>query len=143
MRTLTCLAAAAILAAATAHADPPAAPPSNAIAPSQPPVAPKAGPLISLPHWLRVPSAQDVQDGYPAPAAKQHLLGHATIECTVTAAGKLDGCVVLRETPPGEGFGKAAVHLARQFEMSRTNAQGVSTAGAKIVVPIGFIPEID
>lgn len=40
------------------------------------------------------------------------------LECVVAAEGALQDCVVLSETPPGRGFGEAALERAHRARLS-------------------------
>ncbi|HST91442.1 MAG TPA: hypothetical protein VLJ13_04515, partial [Brevundimonas sp.] len=42
-----------------------------------------------------------------------------TLECVVRSSGRLSDCVVLSETPPGQGFGAAALAGARTARLAR------------------------
>jgi len=53
---------------------------------------------------------------YPAAAKAAGLEGQATIRCGRDAQMKLAGCVLVSETPAGQGFGAAALALAAASE---------------------------
>ncbi|MBW3560540.1 MAG: energy transducer TonB, partial [Proteobacteria bacterium] len=73
---------------------------------------------------------------YPAAARAAGLSGRATIQCSVTAAGGLSGCVVASEAPEGAGFGAATLAIADRFRISPPSANGRPVEGAVVRVPV-------
>lgn len=57
--------------------------------------------------------------------------GVVTLECRVIRDGRLSDCVILSETPAGQGFGQAALEAARRARVSRETF-GRATSGAKV-----------
>ena len=45
--------------------------------------------------------------------------GAATLECRVNRDGRLRDCIVISETPAGQGFGQAALEAASRARVSR------------------------
>jgi TonB family protein len=111
-----------------AYADPPAV---AAPAPPRPSV-------ITMPDWLRRPTGADMARYYPKAAAAGRVEGRATIHCKVEASGVLTECVAMNESPPGQGFGDAAVGLAALFKMRPMTKDGVPVFGGQINIPIRF-----
>ena len=64
----------------------------------------------------------------------------AEMSCTVMASGKLDACRIVSESPPGMGFGAAALKLRSVFRMSVTTEGGRPVGGAIVNIPIRFMP---
>ena len=68
-------------------------------------------PTITQPSWIQRPTAEDV--GRVTPTIE---LGPKEVRvlmvCRITAAGGLEACSIKEETPPGYGFGEAALKLA-------------------------------
>ena len=58
--------------------------------------------------WL---NHRTMGDFYPPDALRTGLAGRASVECNVSSEGRLKGCKILGETPPGHGFGEAAVQM--------------------------------
>jgi protein TonB len=118
-----------------AYAEPPAA-----VAPASPPPASEAaaGPHGVAPDWVRKPTSPDIGRVYPGRALRAYLNGAAVMRCEVTAAGTLTACTVLSENPLDEGFGAAALKLAKLFVMRPQTKDGRPVAGGVIIIPITF-----
>ncbi len=86
-----------------------------------------AGPLIDGPipaknaRWAAHPDGPQLAAVYPAHAQHLHLGGQSRIRCQVLPSGKLIGCVLVSESPPGEGFGHAELQLAPFFQLAPAN----------------------
>ena len=95
--------------------------------------------VIQRPDWAKKPTGEDVAWAFPERAARLGLSGKATIACEVTTQGGLIGCHVVSETPPGEGFGVAALKLSKQFQMTPSDdPEHLAT----VTIPIVFqVPE--
>ncbi|MGA0603807.1 TonB family protein [Caulobacter sp. KR2-114] len=107
-------------------------------APLPPVAAPKRTPVLRNPEWLRRPSAEDLSRFYPEHAQRIGLAGAATISCTVSTSGELQGCAVVAETPADAGFGKAALKLSHAFRMKPMTRDGEPVGGARIRIPLRF-----
>jgi protein TonB len=77
---------------------------------------------------------------YPAGAKARHLAGAAEISCMISDVQSLTDCKVISETPPGEGFGSAAVGLFSTIAVDPTAKDGSSTAGRSIDLHFTFRP---
>jgi TonB family protein len=101
-------------------------------------VAAAAAPqVITHPAWLTRPSAGDFSTAYPAYALKHNIAGEALITCVVNVHGLLEACQVVSESPPDDGFGRAALLLAPRFSMTPASGPDGPVA-ATVNIPIGF-----
>jgi hypothetical protein len=81
------------------------------------------------PDWALRPSIQQLMGVWPLAAMKSGLGGKAVIRCIVTIQGTLRDCHVISETPPGQGFGGAALTLSPQLLMRPAMKGGVPVEG--------------
>lgn len=96
--------------------------------------------IDGVPRWRSMPSGEAFLKVYPRAALREELPGRAVIVCRVTATGHLGDCSVAEETPPGKGFGAAALKLAPFFRLSLVGADGKSTEGAVVRIPLQWRP---
>jgi TonB family protein len=94
--------------------------------------------VITNPDWVRKPGAEEFARFYPKKALETGTSGLATLQCSVTAAGKLSGCVALDESPEGQGFGEAAVKMGQFFQMKPMTLDGRPVAGGMFATRIRF-----
>src|SRR5260370_938986 len=88
--------------------------------------------------WLRRPNGGDIARVYPRRALQEGVSGPMTIRCRIDTSGGLADCAIIFESPPGYGFGNAALALAPLFEMPQS-AGGRPTAGPSVTVPMRFL----
>ncbi len=93
--------------------------------------------IITNPDWLQKPTFDQMMAIYPLNAFRQDLEGKATIRCIVTTSGLLRACTVVSETPPGNGFGEAALTLSTTFLMKPGTRNGAPVE-SEVTVPINF-----
>ncbi|MDP1738199.1 MAG: TonB family protein [Caulobacter sp.] len=95
--------------------------------------------IDGVPRLLAHPSAQDMVDAYPSRALRDGVRGRVVIACRLTADGRLAACTVAEETPPGLGFGAAALKMAPHFRWAPTYGSGKSVEG-NVRVPLIWNP---
>ncbi len=134
--TRTVLMAAAAMLVATAAAAAPADLPGDPAARRG--ALPVEG-VITNPTWTRLPTAEDLARYYPPQATIAGVNGRAVMTCLVTAEGSVSDCQVVDETPPGLGFGGAAVAMAPLFRMTPRALDGEPVGGARVTIPIRFV----
>ena len=66
------------------------------------------------------------------------MSGEAVIRCKVKLDGTLTDCTIIREAPPGYGFGRATVEAARYFKMTPKTADGTSVEGGVVTIPLNW-----
>jgi TonB family protein len=98
--------------------------------------APPPGVYVD-PAWVKKPTAEDIFGVWPIEAMKQQKPGRAVIACHVNTLGKAYDCQVVEETPPGLGFGMAALALAPQllFKPATLNGEPVDS---EVRIPISW-----
>ena len=74
--------------------------------------------------WYRQPTPAELRAVMPAAAAREGLGGSANLRCLVNVHGGLDTCQVLSESPPGRGFGAAALAMTPQFLFRPATVKG-------------------
>jgi protein TonB len=110
-------------------------PSTQTAAAETPPAPPK---VITDPTWISRPSAEEMARFYPPAALDGDVGGLAVLNCTVNAGGRPMACVVVSETPKGQGFGAAAVKLSSFFKMKPRTENGQDVDGGTIQIPIRF-----
>jgi TonB family protein len=103
--------------------------------------APQRAPASAadLPAWSKTPTQAEMTAAYPAAALKANLAGSAVVECAVQGDGLLADCAVVSETPPGAGFGAAAMALAGKFQMPAKSPSGAPMAGRTVQFPLRWL----
>ena len=89
--------------------------------------------------WKASPDAAQLQQFYPDKAQAANLGGVARIECGLSPEATLHDCKVLSETPPGMGFGEAALKATTLFQMAPATHDGRPIEAA-VIIPVRFVP---
>lgn len=87
--------------------------------------------------WVKKPRSEDLATVWPRDAIRKGLDGEVMLRCVVTVEGLLSRCEVKSETPPGLGYGAAALQLTPQFQMKPKKVNGAPVEGI-VLVPVNF-----
>lgn len=90
------------------------------------------------PDWLRAPSAEDVRRYHPDLAARQGIGGRAVLDCVVGPRGEMASCAVVSESPPGAGFGQAALKISKLYKVRLQVGPNPLAQGSHLRIPIRF-----
>ena len=91
------------------------------------------------PDWSNKPSGADLVRFYPPKAYTHGQEGMAVMRCRVERSGALTACGIVREGPPGAGFGKATLQMAPLFKMKPRSVNGRAVAGAFVTIPVKYV----
>jgi protein TonB len=105
-------------------------------------VQPQPPAIIRNPSWSRQPSAGQMTRAYPERAATSGVAGSASLNCLVLPSGAVTDCNVLRETPGGYGFGRAAQGLSSYFRVNPRTVNGAAE-GSRVNINLRFAPPED
>jgi hypothetical protein len=100
---------------------------------------PRTQPAAARPFviWASRPSMQRLAEYFPQRALRTGQGGRVELDCLIDTGG-VPRCAVARETPPGFGFGSAAVRASSQFRASPTLNDGSASIGAQTRLVISF-----
>jgi protein TonB len=96
--------------------------------------------------WAEAPSQRLLGKHNPPRARYERVTGSALLACHVLPSRRLADCKVLRETPEGYGFGKAALGASADFRVNPPMLDGEVVAQGWVAIPVGFAnrkPNID
>jgi TonB family protein len=99
--------------------------------------APDGTPRATQADWVAKPSGDDMAEAYPPVAETLGVTGHVLLACKVATTGRVEDCQVTSETPPGFGFGAAALKVAPLFQMAPSTVGGSATVST-VRIPIRF-----
>lgn len=102
------------------------------------PVAVGAAP-VEAPVWISRPNGEDIALAYPKEAWRDQLIGRVVLACSITGAGWLADCSRISEEPEGNGFGEAAIRLAKKFHMGVTDGAGQPVKGRPFELKMQFV----
>lgn len=104
-------------------------------APMQPPDLSAASDPVTItdPVWVTRP--RNPERFYPREAFMQDVAGEVVLDCDVDVEGRM-ACAVISETPPGRGFGDAALRIATAHVMRPAMRDGAPARGRyRMIVP--------
>lgn len=91
---------------------------------------------ITSPKWIARPSGEILAKNFPGRAVRDGIDGRGVVVCKVSAKGRLNNCQIESETPPGYGFGEAALKTSRHFQMAPTTTDGQPVEGGTVRLPL-------
>lgn len=87
------------------------------------------------------PSERDIRRVQPRTGLAVRRVGRAEIRCRIRLDGRMEGCSVTRELPPGSRLGQAALQLAGAYRWRPpTDGLGRPQDNTEIVVGVDFPP---
>lgn len=87
------------------------------------------------------PSEQQIRRAQPRTGLAVRRVGRAEMRCRIRLDGRLEGCSVTREMPPGSRLGQAALTLAPFYRWRPpVDAQGRPQDNTEIVIGVDFPP---
>jgi hypothetical protein len=97
----------------------------------------RPGWLISHPHWVHLPSGDELTRYYPERAFRADVSGEATLQCIAAVDRHVSDCEVIQEGPEGGGFGVAALQLSPSFVIDPSTCDG-QYVGSTVILPMRF-----
>ncbi|MNE07627.1 Gram-negative bacterial tonB protein [compost metagenome] len=92
------------------------------------------------PRLIQGPTKDQIRRLHPREAFRQRLNGRASIACRIRLDTRLEDCRVVDETPPGRGFGQAALAASPYFRFRPPTRDGRPVEGREITVGVEFMP---
>ncbi|HEY2749828.1 energy transducer TonB [Phenylobacterium sp.] len=90
------------------------------------------------PVWAQAPRFEDLARVYPA--GGRGVEGYVVLHCLTGASGGLSDCTILKETPIGHGFGRAALRLKPKFLVDTRREPPHRRTLLWVDIPIRFPP---
>ncbi len=88
------------------------------------------------PRIIRGPTVGELRGLHPREAFRQRRGGRATLACRVRLDTTLSDCRLVDETPPGVGFGQAALAASRYFRFRPPTQNGAPIDGREVRVGV-------
>lgn len=85
---------------------------------------------------LRGPTIEELRRLHPPGAFRQRQGGRATLSCRIRLDTRLEACRVVDESPPGMGFGRAALEASGYFRFQPPTRDGVAIEGQEVPVVV-------
>ncbi len=94
---------------------------------------------IGEPMWVSGPTGAVVRAAFPAKASALGVRrGQVGLSCVADASGRMSECQVLAQSPSGDGFGEAALTLAREMTINPWTEDGRPVEGRQAEFSIPF-----
>jgi TonB family protein len=94
--------------------------------------------VLTSPRWTHAVSIEEQRALFPAAAQLSTKQGAAILRCRVTAEGGLEPCTVMGEAPARQGFGDAALQMARRMAMNPWSDAGYPYEGMSLTYRVSF-----
>jgi hypothetical protein len=107
------------------------------------PIAMRDVTMLDTPVWAQAASFDDLARAYPAKGAglEGYAAAHCQVERAAAQAGVLKACQIIKESPDGHDFGKAALSLTARFRVDPAQlAKAPARTTLWVVVPIRLPP---
>lgn len=88
------------------------------------------------PRLVRGPTQGELRAVHPREAFRKRQGGKATLSCRIRLDQRLENCAVVDESPPGLGFGQAALAASRYFRFEPPVRAGQPVSGASVRVGV-------
>lgn len=88
------------------------------------------------PQIIRGPTRGELRAVHPPEAFRRRTGGRATLVCRVRLDTRLEACRIVDESPPGLGFGQAALSAAAYFRFRPPTEGGAPVAGREVRVGV-------
>lgn len=88
------------------------------------------------PRIIRGPTVGELRALHPPEAFRRRRGGQATLACRVRLDTTLSDCRLVDETPPGMGFGQAALAVSRYFRFRPPTQNGAPIDGREVRVGV-------
>jgi hypothetical protein len=99
--------------------------------------ASSASPARTHASWVRGPNTLELI--WPGYALMAHMNGHVVLDCAITDKGKLKPCVVVEETPKGQGFSQAMLDDLEPTKMRPPTVDGAPIADPHVQITYDFL----
>lgn len=102
----------------------------------------EGGVVITDPSWTELPDPHELGEAYPKFASWIDTGGSAQLMCRVTLQGSLALCEVVKATPAGLGFDRAALSLTPRFRLNPRTVDGdIEKSTVQFAVRFALPPE--
>ena len=91
------------------------------------------------PRLIRAPERRELWALHPPEALRARRGGTVSMRCRIRADGTLEACSAIRETPPEQGFGAAAVRAAPYFRFEPPSLDGRPIGGQAVTLRVEFM----